>query len=150
MLGLFPTPFLLSSGFPKRQRCTSGDSVALFVSERLPIPTCTGTTRSGSQARAIATKPTLVEVTAGGLITNAGRCELSAHAANAIREAAASAGGLGCKAADVDVLRVVDWSGVAEGVLPGDIGAMLIYAGDDSRVRWPDSWTAGFLPPDFK
>lgn len=133
MLGLFPTPFLLSSGFPKRQRCTSGDSVALFVSERLLIPTGTGTTRSGSQARAIATKPTLVEVTAGGLITNAGRCELSAHAANAIREAAASAGGLGCKAADVDVLRVVDWSGVAEGVLPGDIGAMLIYAGDDFK-----------------
>lgn len=72
-------------------------------------------------------------MTAGGLITNAGSCQLSAHAANAIQEAAGSAGGLVCKVVDVDQLRVVDWSGVAEGALPGDIGAMLIYADDDFK-----------------
>lgn len=72
-------------------------------------------------------------MTAGGLITSAGRCELSAHAANAIREAADFTGGLVCTVADVDVLRVVDWSGVAEGALPGDIGAMLIYASDNFK-----------------
>lgn len=86
-----------------------------------------------AQARAVATKPVSVEVTADGLITNAGRCELSAQAAKAIREAANVAGGVGCKVADVNRLRVVDWSDVAEGALSGDIGAMLIYAGDDFK-----------------
>eukprot|EP00903_Cladosiphon_okamuranus_P019670 g18080.t2 len=90
-------------------------------------------TSKNMKAKAAATKPVLVEVTAGGLITNAGRCELSAHAANAIREAAGVANGLVCKLVDADRLRVVDWSGVAGGALSGDIGAMLIYAGDDFK-----------------
>eukprot|EP00752_Nemacystus_decipiens_P002168 g2064.t1 len=86
-----------------------------------------------AQARAAATKPLMVGVTPGGLIINAGRCELSSHSANAIRKAADFAGGLGCKVAEVDLLRVVDWSDVAEGALSGDMGAMLIYAGDDFK-----------------
>ncbi|CAM9535713.1 unnamed protein product, partial [Scytosiphon promiscuus] len=86
-----------------------------------------------AQTGAVATSSILVEVTTGGLITNAGRCELNARAAKAVREAADFAGGIGCKVAGVDALRVVDWSGVAEGPLSGDIGAMLIYAGDDFK-----------------